>query len=177
MPPLPVAHTRDTLLAESSPFLLPLPDSGYLASPTGPGLLPCSLCCGTPLPCSPTHSCLHSAKPGTYPELTCEAQVLAPNSFPSVSGSGVLDSGTDCLCGSLSAFLSSVQLLCFSWRLLENPPSWLFFQLGILPGCNSFPLSHLPFRNYGPILIPFFSSAFFFFPFVLPSYMEGFLKF
>ena len=43
---------------------------------------------------------------------------------------------------------------------------------------DSFPLSHFPLRSAGPVLIPFFfSSLSLFFPFVLPSYVEGFLHF
>ena len=52
---------------------------------------------------------------------------------------------------------------------------WSPCQLCGLLRCWFFPLSKLPLRNAGLILIPFFPLFSFSFPFVLPNYVEGFL--
>ena len=81
------------------------------------------------------------------------------------------------LCGFLSVFLPLDWLLCFSPRLWGSCSlqadliSWVASQ-----GADCLPLSQLPLRSVGLVLIPFF-PVFFFFHFMLPSYVEGFLPF
>ena len=83
-------------------------------------------------------------------------------------------SSTDGLCSSLSVLPSSVWLLCFFPKALRSPSKTVASH-----GIASFPLSQLPLRSAGPVLIPFFSLSFClsfpFFPFILPSYIQGFL--
>ena len=84
------------------------------------------------------------------------------------------DNGTSSLHSSHTALPSSVWLLHFSLRLcgptilVDLPVSEVASQ-----GVGSFPLPQFPLRYAGPILIP--SSLSLFFPFVLLSYVEGFL--
>ena len=100
------------------------------------------------------------------PELTSRAWVSVPSTLLSYGDQG---SGTDGLCGSLSALPSSIQLLCFFSEL------WGLSILADLPislvasqGVGSFPLSQCPLRIAHPILIRFpnhhpFSLSLFFF--------------
>lgn len=60
-------------------------------------------------------------------ELTSEAQVSVSSHCLSDLDCGVPGSGTDGLCGCLSALPSSVQPLYFSLRLQGSTPSWLIF--------------------------------------------------
>ena len=72
----------------------------------------------------------------------------------------------------------SVQLLHFSqWHWGPSVSADLPVGYVASQGVGSFSLSWLPLRNVSPILIPFLSLSLFYFSFVLPSYVEGFLPF
>ena len=163
----PIAHTRGSLPSESlsvlrerysydGPALTPLAFPTMMPClscvPKTSLVLPCCgalfpSCCVTPL--VPQAVC---TQPDLVlsPKLTSEAWVSAPRPCLSVVSES---SGTCVLCGSLSALPFLVWLLHFSLRLWVPPSGTMASK-----GAGSFPLSRLPLRSPGPILIPFYPS-------------------
>ena len=79
-----------------------------------------------------------------------------------VSGCGVPAGGSDDLCGSHSALLFSVQLLCLS-QLLGVPFDLADLSISEMASqdVGSFSFSQHPLRNASPVLIHFLSLSFF----------------
>ena len=126
----PIAYARSTLLSEtphvqrernsygSPPRLLLLSPTISPCFSCGPGLFLGSLICGTLFPSpSPLRLSPHNQSLSSPQNLSLEPECELP--APAQASQAVVSrgSGTDGLCGSLSALPSSVQLLCFSLRL------------------------------------------------------------
>ena len=115
------AHVKKIFLWWSCPSSSCHPQKWCLASPAGPGHVPCFLGCATPFPSplciTPIPSgYLHTANPKPLPGT--DLQILNLSTSPTQMSQAVLsgDSGTNGLQGFLSALPSSVQLLHFSLR-------------------------------------------------------------
>ena len=164
-----------------------------LLSPS-PTMAPCFSCGPRPLPrfpqlwsSAPQPMLHHSLAPQAVstqptlvlsPELTSRTWVSVPSPNPSISGCDVWGGGADDLCSSYSAL--PPQSSCYPFLCnFEVPPSWLISLL-----VRWLPRIWVPFlfnSSLSGVLVPswflFSFSLSLFFPFVLPSYMEGFLPF
>ena len=156
----------------------------YLAFMVGPGLLLHSLACGVIL-CNPL-GFFHTANPRPLHGPASEAWGSALSHLLSVLVCDAQSSGTNHLCGFLSALPSSDQLLSFSLKLWGFPsiPSWSHWQLGGLPMCEFLSSFTAPSQEAWSCPDSFLSCFFFLFSlslslfsFVLPSYVEVFLPF
>ena len=180
----PIAYTRGTPLPVAC--VRGTTQQWCFASSVGPGLLPVSCSCSTPLS-SPWHTTPWSLRlsphsqphssPWNWPSES-ESQHPGPTWASQAEVSRV--SGTDGLCSSLSAFPFSVQLLCFSQGFEVPCLGWFPCQLSGFPGCSFLSSFTSPSQECWSHPDSFFFPSFlslFFFPFVLPSYVNGFFLF
>lgn len=127
--------------------------------------------------CSPALSCcFHTANPSPLPGTDLWRWVSAP-APTQVSLAVVLQAVVLMVCATFSLLSpSKTAAAVFSEVLRLPPPFWLIsHQLGVLPECRFLSSFTAPSQKFWHILTSFF--LFFFSPFVLPSYVEGFMPF
>ena len=161
---------RKKFLWQSTPPPLACPWNGALLL-LGPEFLLHSLNCSFLLP-SPGACSLALQDVSTQPilvlflELTSRVWVSAPSPCVSVLVCGVSGSGTNCLCGSLSASSSSVQLLHFSLRF------WVPLSQVSSPSVRWLPRVHVPLVFHSSLSGVLVQSRFLFSPFSLSLFFS-----